>query len=269
MNNQSRIHGGVHMARRHFGTIRKRPSGRWQVLYERDGRQRSGGTFVHKADALTALSTIEVSIKQNAWVDPKSGKTALRDYSADWLDSRRDLAVRTQELYLYLLRKHILPEFGTRSMGSINTYHLRRWYFDLSASVPSAAAKSYRLLSTLFRSAVIEGLVSRSPCVLVGAGRENSKERPIASLQEVFDLARYMPRRLQLFVELAVWCQLRRGELLGLQRSDFDLIGATVQIARSRTFTEDGHSLMKLPKTTAGLRTISVPSHLCESITSH
>jgi integrase len=44
---------------------------------------------------------------------------------------------------------------------------------------------------------------------------------------------------------------------------------ATVQIERSRTFTRDGSSLTKSPKTAAGRRTLSVPGNVTEAIIQH
>jgi hypothetical protein len=38
--------------RRHFGSVRKRSSGRWQATYWHEGRLHSAGTFAAKADAL-------------------------------------------------------------------------------------------------------------------------------------------------------------------------------------------------------------------------
>jgi len=45
--------------RRHFGTVRKRSSGRWQVVYRVEGRMYSAGAYKFKADALACLATID------------------------------------------------------------------------------------------------------------------------------------------------------------------------------------------------------------------
>jgi integrase len=40
---------------------------------------------------------------------------------------------------------------------------------------------------------------------------------------------------------LAAWCQLRRGEVLGLQRGDIDLVNGTVKVERAeigRAYTQ-------------------------------
>jgi integrase len=72
-----------------------------------------------------------------------------------------------------------------------------------------------------------------------------------------------------LVVLLATWCQLRRGEILGLRRRDVDILHSLIRIEQSRTFTRNGSSLTKSPKTAAGRRILSVPSNVTEVISEH
>src|SRR5665213_2957109 len=137
---------------------------------------------------------------------------------------------------------------------------VRGWNATLAAKHPSTASKAYRLLSTMMRNAVDDELVVKSPCKVVGAATERAAERPVATVAEIEALAKTVPGRLRLLVELATWCQLRRGELLGLQRNDVDMLDATIRIERSRTFKRDGSSLTKSQKTKSGMRTLSAGS---------
>ena len=83
--------------RRHFGTVRKRPSGRWQAVYWQEGGLHSAGTFATKADALARLSTVEADFRRGAWIDPSAGQVTLKSYSNEWIARRPDLAVRTRD----------------------------------------------------------------------------------------------------------------------------------------------------------------------------
>lgn len=255
--------------RRHFGYVRRRSSGRWQVTYWHEGRSHSAGTFAAKADALAYLSTVEADLIRGAWVDPRAGQITLHTYGAQWLENRSDLAVRTAELYEYLLTNHIFPTLGRSTLAGLSPSKIRGWNSALSKDHASTASKAYRLLSTIMRTAVTDGLIINSPCKLVGAATEHASERPLATIQELDALTQAMPDRLQLIVQLATWCQLRRGELLALRRRDFDLLHATVQISRSRTFTRDGTSIIKPPKTAAGRRTLSIPSNIIAPLSRH
>ncbi len=257
------------MARRHFGTVRQRASGRWQALYFHEGRLRSAGTFKTKADALVRLSTIDADLHRGAWIDPNAGKTTLDEYAGRWLEQRNELAFRTRELYGYLLELHVLPTLGRTALINLAPSTIRSWHASLAQMHPSTAAKAYRLLSAILRTAVVDGFLVSSPCKVDGAGVERPAERPVATIAEVGALEAAMPEHLRLIVDLATWCQLRRAELLGLRRKDVDLDRASIQIEQSRTVTMHGKSLVKAPKTQAGRRTIAVPDSLIPKIRNH
>lgn len=255
--------------RRHFGTVRKRPSGRWQAVYWQEGGLHSAGTFASKADALARLSTIEADLRRGAWIDPSAGQVTLKSYASEWIARRPDLAVRTRELYEDLLRLHILPSFGQTTIAGLTPSKIRGWNAMLAVEHPSTASKAYRLLSTMMRNAVDDDLIVKSPCKLSGAGTEHAAERPIATVAEIGALAQAVPPRLQLLIELASWCQLRRGELLGLRRCDIDMIHSTIRIEQSRTFSRDGSSIIKAPKTSSGRRTLSIPPNVMKTLENH
>ncbi len=255
--------------RRHFGSVRKRPSGRWQATYKHEGERHSAGTFSSKADALALLSTIEADLRRGAWIDPRTGQVTLGTYANEWLQRRPDLAVRTRELYRYILDKHIFPSLGQATLSGLAPSKIRGWHAGIAQEHPATAAKAYRLLSSIMRTAVIDGLILSSPCKVDGAGTERAAERPIASVAEIEALTYAMPEHLRLIVPLATWCQLRRGEALGLRRKDIDLLHATISVEQSRTFSMDGTPIVKQPKTAAGRRVLAVPEYLIPSIADH
>ena len=56
---------------------------------------------------------------------------------------------------------------------------------------------------------------------------------------------------------------------MALRCSDFDLIGGTVKVERSRTFTLNERSIEKEPKTSPGVRQLSIPANLIPIIEDH
>jgi integrase len=257
------------MTRRHFGSVRKRPSGRWQALYWQDERVQSAGTFATKADAQAFLSAMETDLRRGKWIDPRGGQEILSHYANDWLNQRTDLAERTAELYRHVLDKHVLSALGTSTLAGLSPTKIRSWHANIAKDHPATASKAYRLLSSIMRTAVADGFISISPCKVEGAGAEHATERPIATVDEVELLSRAMPEHLRIVVPLATWCQLRRGEILGLRRMDIDLKHGVIHILQSRTFGMDGKPIMKLPKTSAGRRTISVPRPVMKALIRH
>ena len=249
--------------------MRQRSSGRWQAVYEYEGRSISAGTFSTKADALAALSTAEADMRRGLWIDPRSGNLTLEKYAKEWLSRRSDLAVRTRELYGYVLDHHVLPQLGKSTLAGLAPSKIRGWHSALANEHSATAAKAYRLLSTILRTAVTDGLISTTPCRVKGAGVERSLERPVATIAEVEALTKEMLQHLKVVVPLAVWCQLRRGEILGLRRKDIDGPNSIIRVEQSRTFTMDGKSLVKSPKTKTGTRVIAVPRPVMAAVLRH
>jgi integrase len=191
------------------------------------------------------------------------------EYAAEWMEGRPDLAVRTVELYRWLVRRHIAPTFGETPLGSLTPAAVRLWHAGIAREHPTTAAKAYRLLSCIMRTAVTDELVAKSPCQVRGAAVERAPERPIATMAEVKALAAAMPEELAIAVHLAAWCQLRRSEVRGLRRKDIDPAGGTLSVTETRTTTMAGATVVKAPKTRAGRRTVAVPTHTLEALTVH
>jgi integrase len=207
------------------------------------------------------------SIDASSWVVTE--KVTLKNYADQWLNHRFDLAIRTRELYEYLLNNHIYPVVGNSRIENLTPPIVRGWYAELAQRHRSTAAKSYRLLSTIMTTAVTDGIIVSSPCRVRGAGSEHADERPVATVAEVRALAEAMPDRLRLVVLLVTWCQLRRGEILGLRRRDVDPTHSMIHIEQSRTIARNGTSITKPPKSRAGWRSLAVSAPVMEAIVEH
>jgi integrase len=185
---------------RRFGNIRRLPSGRYQGSYQGpDGQRRNlPDTFERKADADRALTLVEAQITMGSWTDPERGKVKLADYAATWITQRPKLRPRTIDTYRWLLSKHIEPHLGGVAIGKLSTSMIREWRADLlgnGVSV-SVAAKAYRLLRAVLMTATDEdGILQRNPCRIRGAGDEDTPERPVLTVAQVFALADLVGRR--------------------------------------------------------------------------
>jgi integrase len=238
-------------------------------MYWHDGRRHSEGSFLAKADALAFLANVESDLRRGTWIDARSGKVTLKTYADEWLSRRPDLALRTRELYRHVLDRHVFPQLGDLTLAGLTPSKIRGWHAGIAQDHPATAAKAYRLLSSMMRTAVTDGLILKSPCKVIGAGVERPAERPIATVAEIEALAIAMPEHLRLVVLLAAWCQLRRGEILGLRRKDVDLLRIVVNVEQTRTFTMTGESIVKQPKTSSSRRSVAIPRHLIEHLSHH
>src|SRR5579862_8013815 len=162
------------MTKRQFGNIRKLPSGRWQASYWLDGRRYvADRTFPAKADASAWLSAIQTDVLRGVWVDPDAGRILFGTYADLWLKQRHNLRPRTRESYEILLRVHLKPVFANKELSRITSLMIRAWYAEATTANPKMAPKSYRVLRTILTTAVEDGLLSRNPCIIKGAGQEH------------------------------------------------------------------------------------------------
>ena len=256
------------MTRRPFGHVRKLPSGRWQASYLHEGKRYAAGqTFAAKADADAWLAGVQTEIRRGEWVDPHRASTFLRLYATRWLESRSDLRPTTRAKYADLLRLHVLPTFGHLRLGAISPDKVRAWYHGFDGA--PVGDDAYRLLRAIFATAESDGWVGRSPCRIRGAGGVVAPERPTASVPEVLAAAEAMPERLRCAVLLAAFAQLRRGEVLGLQRGDIDLLRGVVHVRRALVQPSGEQAEIGPPKTAAGVRSLSVPPFVLDALRSH
>jgi hypothetical protein len=60
-------------------------------------------------------------------IDPRRAQVAFKAYADKWISERADLAERTAEPYRHLLKRHIEPTFGTKTMGELSPSAVRAW----------------------------------------------------------------------------------------------------------------------------------------------
>ncbi len=160
-------------------------------------------TFKRRKDADASPTTTEADRLRGVVIDSRLAQISLDNFANQWLANRSDLAVRTVELYRYLLDHHISPAFGSVALAGLSPSAVRSWHAKISRQHPTTAAKAYRLLSTIMRTAVADERIARNPCQAKGASVEKAPERPVASVAEVQALAAAMPDHLRAGLLLA------------------------------------------------------------------
>ena len=274
--------------KRQFGSIRKLPSGRYQVRYTGpDGSYVTAPkTFATRIDAEAHLTDRRREIDAEIWnVAAVRGpeKVTFGVYAAGWLEGRqvagRPIKTRTREHYQQILDDHLVPVVGARNLNAITPKDVRNWHGSILVDRPTARSHAYGLLRTILNSAVNDELIDANPCRIVGASRAKRvhKVRP-ASLYEIAALAWEMPKRYRAMVMLAAWCALRFGELTELRNRDLvlsipaedsdDEPDGIVRVERA-VVRVDGGFQVTTPKSDSGARDVAVPPHLVVYLQQH
>jgi integrase len=259
--------------RRRFGSVRRLPSGRYQARYlGPDGVFRpADDTFNTKTDAEIWLTRKEAEIIEDDWIDPDAGEILLSDYGATWIDEGPGLRPKTVTLYRYLLCSHIAPYFPAMMIARLTLAAVRRWRKKLLANgvSPVTTAKAYRLLRAILNTAVDDGLIKRNPCRIKGAGNEDSPERPVLTVPQVYAIADAIGLRYRALILLATFASLRWAELAALTPQDIDLDTCAVRVTRQINYPRGGGHSFGPPKSRAGRRVVSFPDLIAPDLREH
>jgi len=251
-------------------TTRRTKSGeaRYDVRV-RIGNRVVNRTFTRRRDADAYARTVEADRLRGLAIDPRAGLVTFETYARRWV-RQRPLRPLTRDLYDGILRNHILPTFGQRPVGKVVPAEIRTWYAELGTKLaPATTTRVYRLLHSIFATAVEDELIMRNPCLVRGASTASSPERPTATIAEVDALVEAMDDQYRAMVILAAWCGLRLGELLALSRRRINLDQGTVEVVASSYERFHGNVETGPPKTAAGRRRVSIPPHVLPEIERH
>ena len=248
--------------KRYYGSIRKRHSGKWQVLISgRDRKRYSLGTFATKKEAELCLAEHQTNSSDTGWRSRSRGMSLFEEFATDWLADKTELRPSSRSHYNSIVKNHLLPAFGNLRLCDVSPTEVRRWYGALAQDKVGIADASYRVLRAIFNAALKERVLDESPCTLRGAGSDHSEARQIPSVEQVHRLVRAMPEKLRAGVILAAWGTLRLGEILALERADVDLSTGRVRVTKS--LSEHGSRRTNVTygptKSKAGVRTIYLP----------
>lgn len=158
----------------------------------------------------------------------------INTYWRQYLD-RKAVKPSTRASYQAYLNKHIMPGIGDLKLADISPFHIG----ELVAKKRSEglAARSvhhmYRLLDTIFRLAVDNDLVQRSP-VRKHHRPEYAKASKVAWTPEQFRrLLAQIPPAYQALVATVALLGARIGEILGLQWKHVDFSSGEITISQS------------------------------------
>lgn len=259
--------------RRHFGSIKRQRSGRYQASYEKtDGTRVTGPrTFTSQKLASDWLAEQQSKLARGD-VDAVVSPLTFTEYAETYIETLQAVgrSPRTIVDYQSLLTNRLLPTFGHVKLRDITPDAVTRWYVQQGDKQASARAHAYGLLLSIMKQATIDRLIEFNPVHIKGASSVKRKSKiTVLSAAEIDQLASLMPQRYRLMVHIAAWAGLRFGELTELRRSDIDVEQSTINVERAVIHTTQLGSHIKTPKSEAGVRELIMPPHLLDIVREH
>lgn len=246
---------------------------RYRVRWWSDGRRVE--KWVRTQEEARALKVQAESDSLDGVVfDPRPARRILNDYFDEWIERRlvkgRPLRLSTKDEYRKLWRRHVQKTLGAKQMRSISIEAVNKWHDGvIAASGQNQAAKAYRTLRAVMRTAEAEQVIRACPCRIRGGGQEYPEERPLVETAMVLRLADEMTERFRPIVMLAGFASLRTGESLGLRRRDVNLLHATVDVFAQSQEISGKQVFVDHTKSDASRRTVAIPRVVVEVLDDH
>lgn len=245
---------------------------RWLAKYlAPDGRERSR-TFERKVDAERFLATVEADKLRGTYVDPDAGRDRFKTYAEHWL-SVQVIRGNTTDLYRSRLDNHVLPVLGDRPLAAIKRSNVQGFVKDLEQKGLAASTIEgvYGMVATIFRSAVEDEKLPRTPCRNIALPERFDKLVVPLPLEKVLALTGHVRERYRAAIIVAYTTGLRQGEVFGLQVDRVDFLRRQVRIEPDRG------QLVKLktgarigpPKTKASARVVPLPDIATAALAEH
>lgn len=208
-----------------------------------------------KADELLdrTESKIAAGVK---YADPLTGRVTLQRFFEQWIEKRKN-RIRTWKDDRGRLTEHVLPALGTMEIEKIRPRHVREVFEALrdSGKIGTKTIRNvYASTKAMFRAALLDDLISRTPCELtsehLGEVIERDTDEAAESIYPRADVVRLLsapelPLDRRVLYALNFFGRCRQGEALAICWRHYELDRAPLhrlKVARShdRDTTKSG-----------------------------
>jgi hypothetical protein len=104
-----------------MSSLKRLLNGKWRARYRDASGKEHCSHQKTKAEAQQWIDNAGADISRGEWLDPAKQKVTVGEWATRWLDAVVDLEPATVFWYRAKLRNHVLPAFGKRPVGSIDT----------------------------------------------------------------------------------------------------------------------------------------------------
>lgn len=255
---------------------------RWKVYWWEEtqtGRRRRSKRFQRKPDAEQYAAKLDNDLRAGTYRPPEHAETLLADVAAEWLSTRLDIKPATYLHYQRSLNAYVLPQWGSRRIGTITKPEVASWISALAAGTATAASKVrssrppgfepapmrgplkpssighiHTVLSAVLAWAVETDRISRNPAAGARLPRVTAPEHVYLSHAQVEDLATAAENLTNhttdgTLVRFLAYTGLRINEALALKVSALDLMRNRAHVTHTWTLDRESKRVLGPPKT--------------------
>ena len=266
------------------GMVRKREDGRWEgrivVGHKKNGTPIFQHAYAHTQKELTEKLHQNIERYQDVELTEDSRMT-LGEWLDRWLTEYKAGTVRpgTLKSYRCYIEYYIKPQLGDKQISLISQQDIQRMYRRLKTEgrihehpemnhqlSDSMVRHIHSALHAALKDAVQAHVIPRNPTEGATAPKPNYKPKRILTGEELdaFLAVVEQDEVWRDFFQTELMTGLRRGEICGLQWSDFDGDTGTLKVCRTLHSQRKGEYTVGETKTNQGMRTIILPHSVTE-----
>ena len=266
------------------GMVRKRDDGRWEGRIVIGHRENGEPLFRHiyAKTQKVLLDKLHQNIECYRDVElTEDSRMTLSEWLDRWLAEYKAGTVRpgTLKSYHCYIEYYIKPQLGDKQISLISQQDIQRMYRRLKTEgrirehpemghqlSDSMVRHIHSTLHAALKDAVQAHVIPRNPTEGTTAPKPNYKPKRILTRAELdaFLAVVEQDEVWRDFFQTELMTGLRRGEICGLQWSDFDEEGGTLKVCRTLHSQRKGEYTVGETKTGKGMRTILLPKTVAD-----
>lgn len=205
-------------------------------------------------------------------IDVDTNRDTFRTWSSRWLKSKKGtVGEKTYSCYMSFA-DYLNNGIGDMIMDKIRPYDIQNVLSELAAQNPHTRKPSSKKLISdvqstarkIFDYAIGNRAVEFNPALYVAQPKTPPKETRRALSEEEREWIASTEHRMQVPAMIMLYTGLRRGELLPLVKSDFDLDNGVLAVSKFVEMVNGKPSLKRYGKTDAAKREVYFPSILSD-----
>lgn len=262
------------------GHIRKRGVG-YQIVVDigRDPltgkrKQKSVGGFKTKKEAEKALAEMIAKVEKGEYFEETN--MTLEEYLNKWLEyTKYNVSENTYIFYKEITTKRLIPMLGKIELKKLKAINIQTFLTEILNSEnvsPTTVRHYYNVLNIALNQAVKMQLIQINPCNSVIPPKKKENKINVLTPEQVKILLDFTKESefsvMYIPLHLALFCGLRRGEILGLQWNNVDFENNLIRISDNMVKVGT-KAKMTTPKSDNSVRTVAILNETVNILKQH